>query len=231
MRLAFPLLDDAPRLLEADEVHLWSVSLDRRCDPSALTPEERSRAERFKLESVRLQFISSRAQLRTILGRYLGIGPALVPISYEPTGKPVLDASCGADLHFNVSHSESIAVFGVTRNRRIGVDVELGHRRIPNAEGIVERFFTERERQRFFSLPESERMSAFFRAWTRKEAVLKAVGQGVQSLDHCEVTFAPGEPEAVLRMGNDCDCGAKWLLRTWHPNANYVAAVAVELSA
>jgi 4'-phosphopantetheinyl transferase len=229
MRLAFPLLDDEPRPLEADDVHLWSVSLDCCCDPSALIPEERSRAERFKLEGVRQRFISSRAQLRTILGRYLGVGPAAVPIAYESTGKPVLHSSCGVDLHFNVSHSESIAVFGVTRGRRIGVDVELGQRQIPNADGIVERFFTERERQRFFALPECERLSAFFRAWTRKEAVLKAVGQGVQSLDLCEVTFAPDEPEAVLRMGNDCDCRAKWLLRSWQPNADYVAAVAVEL--
>jgi 4'-phosphopantetheinyl transferase len=100
---------------------------------------------------------------------------------------------------------------------------------MPDAEALVERFFTISDRQIFSTLPKSERLPAFFRAWTRKEAALKAIGKGVQWLDFCEVTFRPGEPEAVLRMGDDINCQSKWLLRSWEPKRNYVAALAVEL--
>jgi 4'-phosphopantetheinyl transferase len=163
-----------------------------------------------------------------VLSRYLGITPIDVRLQYETTGKPALDPSHQSELHFNVSHSETLAVYAVTRVGRVGIDVER-RRDIPNAESLVERFFTQRERDFFQTIPINDRLAAFFRAWTRKEAVLKAVGQGVQALDQCDVTFGPNEPEAVLRMGDDCDCQSKWLLRSWEPESGYSAAVAVEL--
>jgi 4'-phosphopantetheinyl transferase len=229
MRLAFHHIDDQATALAADEIHLWSAPLDRGCDPAFLTLQERSRAEKLKLDRVRNQFIASRVQLRIILGRYLGIDPASVPIAYEHNGKPILHASFGSDLHFNVSHSESVAVYAVTVSGRVGVDVEFP-RHIPDAQSLVERFFSPRDREVFNGLSDSERLPAFFRAWTRKEAVLKAVGLGVPSLDRCEVTFGPSEPEMVLRLGDDVSCSAKWVLRSWSPIGEYVAAVAVELT-
>ena len=221
-------MSDGRKELAPEAVHLWLAPLDRPCDVALLTAEEQSRAERFKIEQVRQQFVASRVQLRIVLANYLGLKPVEVPILYEASGKPVLHESCGRGLHFNVSHSDRLAIYAVTRAGQVGVDVEL-QRDLPNAEMLVERFFSLRDRQIFQSLPEGERRAAFFRAWTRKEAVLKAVGKGVQSLDYCEVTFAPGEPDAVLRMGDDAECRAKWLLHGWQPKGDYVAAVAVEL--
>jgi 4'-phosphopantetheinyl transferase len=173
--------------------------------------------------------VSARGQLRIILGRYLGVEPRAVPITVEHNGKPILDPSLGSGLHFNVSHSEALAVYAVTQCGRVGVDVERP-RYIPNAEGLVERFFTPRERVQFFALAASERQPAFFRAWTRKEAVLKAIGRGVQALDQCDVTFGPDEPEQLLRLGDDTAAASQWFLRSWQPQADYVAAVAVQRS-
>jgi len=228
MRLVFPHIDDGPRALAPDEIHVWSASMDRRCDLALLTEEEQARARQLRVERVRLQFIASRVQLRIILGRYLKMDPPQVPLCREASGKPILHPSCGSDLHFNVTHSESVAIYAVAAQRRVGVDVEF-QREMPDAEALVERFFTLSDRQIFSTLPQCERLPAFFRAWTRKEAVLKAIGKGVQWLDYCEVTFRPGEPEAVLRMGEDNNCQSKWLLRSWEPERDYIAALAVEL--
>jgi 4'-phosphopantetheinyl transferase len=230
MRIRFAHIDDGPRRLEPDEVHIWSAPLDRTCDPALLIESERERAARFKMERIRNQFIAARAQLRIILSRYVETSPCEVPIVYERNGKPILSSPADCGLHFNVSHSESLAVFAVTRSGRVGIDVER-RRPIPNIEALVERFFTRRERDTFFALAERERLDAFLRAWTRKEAVLKAIGSGVQALDQCEVTFCAGEDERVLRVGDDMDAGAKWLLRSWQPAAEYDAALAVELPA
>jgi len=221
-------MDDQACVPAGDEVHLWSAALDRACDEALLTDCERARSARYKIEHVRRQFIGARAQLRIILGRYLGLEPRAVGLTHEQSGKPILDPTTGSDLKFNVSHSESLAVYAVTRHGRIGVDVEQP-RFIPNLEGLVERFFSERERQAFFALPEGDRPAAFFCAWTRKEAVLKAVGLGVQAVDQCDVTFCPGEPAAVLQLGDDAETAGKWFLRSWSPRHDYVAAVAVEL--
>jgi 4'-phosphopantetheinyl transferase len=117
-----------------------------------------------------------------------------------------------------------VFAFGRTR---VGVDVER-ERPIPDAEGLVCRFFSLREIAEFQGIPTQSRQAAFLRAWTRKEAVLKAIGRGVQSLDYCEVSFADGEPAAVLSIEGDVDARDRWELITWEPAAGYLAAVAVE---
>lgn len=229
MQTEFLRIDDTAPALGPDDLHVWAAPLDRFVAPGVLTAEERERAGKFKMERVRRQFIAARAQLRILLGRYLCLAPADVRLSTEASGKPVLAPSHGSGLHFNVSHSESLAVYAVTPRGPVGVDVER-RRLIPDAEALVRRFFTPRECDQFLGLPEGERQSAFFRAWTRKEAVLKAVGRGVQALDQYEVTFCPGEAEAVLRVGDDAASSALWLLKSWEPTPDYLAAVAVDLS-
>jgi 4'-phosphopantetheinyl transferase len=229
MRIVFTHIDEGLRPLSSDEAHVWSAPLNRTCNPAFLIDSERERAARLKSERIRNQFIAARAQLRIVLGRYLDLPPAAVPITYEPSGKPILKANGAATLHFNVSHSETLAVFAVTRRGRIGVDIER-HKNIPNAGLLVERFFSPYDCDRFKQVPEPERLDAFFRAWTRKEAVLKAIGLGVQRLDQCDVTFVAGEPETVLRVGADTNATAKWFLQSWQPESGYDGAVAVELS-
>ena len=218
---------DAPRdAVPAGETHVYSAPLE---DPVGfapfLTADEQDRAGRFRLARVRDQFVAARGRLRALLGHYLRLPPRQVPVLYADGGKPHLPA--GYPLHFNVSHTEGLAVFAVGR-ARVGVDVER-RRTIPDADGLVSRFFSRRECEQFQALPPADRPDAFLRAWTRKEAVLKAVGRGVQSLDCCEVTFANGEPPAVLALDGDPAGGRRWELFTWQPAPGYLAAGAVEV--
>ena len=190
-----------------------------------LTNSERERAKRFRLERVRNQFICARGQLRALLGHYLDMDPQTVPVLYADGGKPHLPERF--PLHFNVSHTDGLAIFAFGRSR-VGVDVERC-RIVPDADGLVGRFFTRRECDQFSMLSPAERPAAFLRAWTRKEAVLKAIGRGVQSLDCCDVTFGEGEAPALVSLDGDEDAGRSWELFTWKPAEGYLAAGAVEI--
>jgi 4'-phosphopantetheinyl transferase len=118
-------------------------------------------------------------------------------------------------------------VFAFTHDRRIGVDVER-IRPIPNASALVERFFSPREQHDFQKLPETLQLEAFFNAWTRKEAVLKGTGDGVNYVDRCEVTLLPGEPPCLLALHDDPDAGQNWTLTSWIPESGFIAALAIE---
>jgi 4'-phosphopantetheinyl transferase len=217
---------DAPRpAILNGETHVYAAPLGEP-EPylPLLTQEERDRAGRFRLARVRDQFVAARGRLRALLGHYLGLAPRDVPVQYADGGKPHLPADY--PLHFNVSHTDGLAVYAVGR-ARVGVDVERC-RTIPDADSLVSRFFSGGECARFNALPPADRPGAFLRAWTRKEAVLKALGRGVQSLDCCEVTFGPDEPPAVVRLDGDPAGGRKWELFTWEPAPGYLAAGAVE---
>lgn len=235
MPLAIRFLEDpfAPdRLnLQSDEVHLWRCPLDDSrfiaLAESYLTPQERMRAEKLKMVRIRSQFIAARCTLRHLLSRYVDLPPREVPIEYQDGGKPLLAAPFDG-LHFNVSHCENRGLFAFTQVGRIGIDVEQFQPR-ENVERLVERFFAEPEKERFRCLDAADRLRAFFRAWTCKEALLKAIGQGVQSLDCCEVAFEPDVPARVIRLHDDHEASERWSLREWSPETNFLAALAVEL--
>jgi 4'-phosphopantetheinyl transferase len=217
---------DSPRSQVLDgETHVYSAALgDASPYLPYLTDDEQARAERFRLRRVRDQFIAARGRLRELLGHYLNLRPQEIPLLYADGGKPHLPAEL--PLHFNLSHTDGLAVFAIGRSR-IGVDVER-YRTIADADNLVSRFFARRECEEFQALPASERQAAFLRAWTRKEAVLKAIGRGVQSLDCCEVTFVDGEAPRVRCLDGDNDAAKVWELFAWEPSPGYLAAGAVE---
>lgn len=225
MPVVFCAIDAPPPARPDGNTHVYATPLT---DPgpllAVLTDDERSRADRFRLPRARDQFVGARGHLRALLGHYLGLAPRAVPILYADGGKPYLPPELS--LHFNVSHTDGLAVFAFGRSR-VGVDVERD-RSIPDADALVGRFFSGRECAEFQALPAQARPPAFLRAWTRKEAVLKAIGRGVMSLDCCEVTFAPDDPPAVRVLEDDPNAGDKWELFAWEPAAGYVGAVAVE---
>ncbi len=229
MRVVYLNSNDQYQPLLYDEVHVWSIVLNELPRTSYLTSVELERSQRFKLERIRLQFIATRSRLRVLLGHYLQMDPMHVPLIYETSGKPNIDPQINSDIHFNVSHSEFLATIAVTRRGRVGIDVEF-RRSIPNLDSLVDRFFCPRERDFFRTVPEHDREDAFFRAWTRKEAVLKAVGQGVQSLDLCDVSFGIQEPVMVLRFGCNEAASDQWFLHGWRPGPKYDAALAIEMA-
>jgi 4'-phosphopantetheinyl transferase len=222
-----------PVLTSAD-VHVWKSPLNppmllvRNLEQS-LAPDERDRADRFVRAEHRNRFIVGRGVLRTILGGYLGRDPAQLHFRYSPSGKPALSAESGShSIRFNVSHTRDIALYAVTIGREIGVDIERIRADFGTAE-IAARFFSGREVAALCALPPPYRLEAFFTCWTRKEAYLKARGEGLSHpLDRFTVSLAPGERAALLEVLDDPKETARWSVRQLFPGADHVAALAVE---
>ena len=215
-------------------VHVWAVPLRQpmaAVDAAArlLAPDEHARAARFHFARDRDRFIVARAALRRILGGCLGVEPAAVQFAYSAAGKPDLAPVHEARdrLSFNLSHSHELAVVAVAGGAPLGVDVEH-QREVPDLLDLARRFFAPGEAAQLLRLPPEEQPGAFFRCWTRKEANLKATGDGIAAgLDRFEVAFAPGEPAALRRTDDDPAEAARWSIIDLALEAGYAGAVAV----
>jgi 4'-phosphopantetheinyl transferase len=221
--------------LAAGEIHVWSVRLD---PPAAeverlgrsLAEDEWARANRFRFDKHRRQYVVGRGALRTLLAAYLGTRPEAVRFRYGPRGKPFLESApeSAGGLQFNLSNSEEMALVGFVRGPEIGMDIEF-LRSMPDCEQISERFFSESERQVLRGIPGRAKEEAFFNCWTRKEAYLKAVGEGLAApLDSFDVTLAPGDPPRMLTLEGDPERAARWFFHHLVPAENYVGALAIE---
>ncbi|MCW5979189.1 MAG: 4'-phosphopantetheinyl transferase superfamily protein [Bryobacteraceae bacterium] len=218
----------SPAPLEAGEVHIWKAGLTT--PPSALwrllSADEGQRAERFHFERDRNRFVAARGILRILLGQYLGTPPERILFTYGARGKPFVERNADS-LEFNVAHSEDLALYGFTLRREIGVDVEFLGRRI-EPEEIARRFFAPDESAALLRLPHAERVRGFFHCWTRKEAFVKAKGEGIAfGLDQFSVSLAPGEPSRLLATRFDPAEAAAWNLVHLQPADGYVGAAAV----
>jgi 4'-phosphopantetheinyl transferase len=226
--------------LPDDEVHIWcaSLALSRAWLQhlrASLSADELHRVQRFHFQVDRDRFIAARGVLRTILARYVNMEPGQLRFCYDPGGKPRLARDqTGGGLSFNLSHSHDLALYAFVMGREIGVDVERV-RREPLDEGLAERFFAPAEVAALRALPVDRQVEAFYHVWTRKEAYLKARGEGLLvPLDEFEVSVAPDAPAALLRVQGNAREAARWTLRTLYPTVQpdpalaYVAALAVE---
>jgi 4'-phosphopantetheinyl transferase len=219
--------------LARDEVHVWRVGLNHPGTRvgelrALLSREEGERAARFHFEKDRAHFIVARGVLRTLLGLYLGSPPAELGFVYSPFGKPALAHGSGAHpVRFNVSHSCALALYAFARGREVGVDVE--HARADFAgEDIAARFFSAREVAALRAVEPDRRTEAFFNCWTRKEAYIKAIGEGLSHpLDSFAVSLSPGEPAALLHSA-DASEPPRWSFRELKPAPGYAAALVVE---
>jgi 4'-phosphopantetheinyl transferase len=190
--------------LSENEIAIWRASLD--CEAAALrnleatlSPDEISRADRFHFPRDRARFVAGRGILRALLGAYLKREPPSLNFRYGPQGKPELEQNRGDSIHFNLSHKEGLGVYAFARQRHLGIDVEAIATDFPG-EDIARRFFSPGELQELAGLSPDQRAKAFFLAWTRKEAYIKARGQGLHiKLDSFDVTLTPGGPARFLR--------------------------------
>ena len=230
--IRWPSCSTAPRF-GSDEVHVWAVSLDIASGAletlaATLSPDEKERAGKFKFEKHRNRFIAGRGVLREILGEYLQTEPASLPFSCSPNGKPTLAAEfTDMRIHFNLAHSEDLALVAVTRIGAIGVDVECT-RPIKEMDELVARFFSAHETELFGKVRPDEKPAAFFNLWTRKEALLKATGEGItRSLSLVEVGFLPGEPACLLAIAGDASKASQWTLRELSPGPGFIGAFAI----
>lgn len=234
-----PEIDFAPRsaagaALEPGEIHVWAVPLDPALAiverlATSLAADEWERARRFRFDRHRRRYQVGRGVLRELLGAYLGMPAPEVVFSYGPRGKPFLGGPAAAGgLSFNLSNSHELALIGLLRGPEIGVDVEL-LKPMPDLEQIAERFFSASERAALRGLPAGQKREGFFNCWTRKEAYLKAVGEGLAApLDSFDVTLIPGEPPRMLTLKGDAERASRWSYRCFRPASDYIGALAIE---
>jgi 4'-phosphopantetheinyl transferase len=148
-----------------------------------------------------------------------------VQFVYSAHAKPSLP---GGQLAFNLSHSQQVALFAFCRETAVGVDVEQ-IRPMPDGEEIAARFFSADDNARFLAVPPAQRDLAFFNCWTRKEAFIKAIGEGLSHpLDLFDVTLQPGEPARILRLHGRAELAARWSLTHLEPAPGFVGALALE---
>jgi 4'-phosphopantetheinyl transferase len=213
--------------LSRGEVHVWRAELDLEGASlegllATLAPDEHARAARFRFAAHRNRFVAARGILRRILGGYLDRRPGELHFVYNSNGKPVLASDCDW-LRFNVSHAAGLALYAVSREREVGVDVE---RLRPDVAGddIAARYFSVAELAELRELPLAARVRAFFDCWTRKEAYVKALGQGLSlPLKEFNVPVTRHKPTRLVDQQ-----GRSWLLRPLEVGPDYAAAVVGE---
>ena len=229
----WPVASGVPALARG-QVHVWRVRLDDdvpRLDRlrQVLDPTEQERARRFRHDLHRDRFIVRRAALRLLLGRYLRCDPAALLFEHVRSGKPVLAATDAApDLRFNISDSAGLALLAFTIGRDLGVDLER-IRAGPADEAISRRFFAAEEHAALMALAPSQRRAAFFRCWTRKEAYLKARGDGLtMGLNRFAVSLGPGDAPVLLRSDEGPAETERWSMLELCPEVDYVGCLTVE---
>lgn len=212
------------------EIHIWRASLDLSTAQieqlwPLLSPEEQQRALRYKFAQHQRRFTAARGRLRIILSRYIAESPDKIRFVYNAFGKPQLDNKIHPTLEFNASDSNEMALFAISTAEPVGVDLECMQKEI-EAEAIAERFFSAAEIQQLQALPVAEKIAGFFKIWTRKEAFIKALGQGLSfPLKDFDVNL--NEPAALLAVRRDEYIADEWLLFTLHPGEDYIGALAV----
>jgi 4'-phosphopantetheinyl transferase len=219
-------------LVDAGSLDVVIARLDigaEAADASAalLSCEERRRARRFARDQERRRFTVARSRLRHLLGARLAVAPEDIELEYAAGGKPRLHPRFGGDLRFNVSHYEDVAAFAFANGREIGIDVE-GVRSLPDADDIAALASSPREHRTYLALDPEQKPRAFFNCWTRKEAFVKALGEGLRHpLHRFDVSLVPDEPARLQRVGSTPGDSCGWVLHAFTPGAELVGAVVV----
>lgn len=220
------------RPISSGVVAVWNLWIggppDDRRARSVLSSDELARASRFVFDVDRNRYLAGRLALRELLGRYLDRAPAEVRLGYTAHGKPEVP---GETLRFNVAHSGELAVIALTEHDRLGVDVER-IRPLGELDAVARTVFSAHELEVFHSLPDAGKVQGFFDGWTRKEAFVKAVGEGLSyRLDAFAVTLRPGAEARLLEVEGSIARAAAWSLIDLNPVEGWVGAVAVENAA
>jgi 4'-phosphopantetheinyl transferase len=218
--------------LATGEIHVWKAVLSpgmRMKAQKVLSSVENARAGRLRKEEDRIHFEVAHGALRHILGSYLRMAPGSVSFRAQEQGKPELHPSINPQgITFNLSHSGDVALVAVALRTSVGIDVESVDDDIEDLD-IAERFFSRNEAAALRALPPDQRKSVFFNCWTRKEAFIKARGEGLSiPLDSFEVELLPGKLPALLGIDNDPAEAKRWSIYDLDVGMPYKAALAAE---
>src|SRR5216684_318660 len=221
--------------LASDEVHSWCASLDVPPETSVrlyatLTPDERNRSARFRFERDQQRFIVARGVLRDLLGRHLQTQPGRISFVYNRFGKPDLSPEFASRLKFNLSHSAGLALIAIAASN-VGVDLEYIRAQSDYVD-IARHFFSAGEADYLTRLSSRLCAEAFFSCWTKKEAYLKASGEGLgiplNSFSVPLATIPVGAPIDLYVPSNNIAPAKCWSLYTLRPAPGYAGALAIE---
>jgi 4'-phosphopantetheinyl transferase len=222
--------------LPSHEVHIWCASLDVPPETSArlyatLSSDERKRTARLRFTRDQQRFIVAHGTLRNVLGRYLQIQPDRISYVNSAFGKPDLGPEFDSRLKFNLSHSAGLALIAVAADSDVGVDVEY-IRAHTDYEEIARRFFSAAEVDQLIALPKQLYAEAFISCWTKKEAYLKACGDGLaiplNSFSVPLTTDLAHSPVDLYVASNDIVPAKRWSFYTLQPAPGYIGALAIE---
>jgi 4'-phosphopantetheinyl transferase len=215
-------------LPEPGAVHVWGIRLpaseeDVQAAVPLLGADERARSARLQPGPLRSGFVMAHAALRKILSCYTRKSAGTLAIERSTHGKPGLADSA---VTFNLSHSGQLALCAIARGAHVGVDVEA-LQAVPDAAELFARWFSPAEAAKLARIPPATRAAAFLATWTRKEAFLKATGEGLQRpLDSFEVSIPPEPARLVSVDGRAHD--KRWAMRSIYIWTGYVATIACE---
>lgn len=210
---------------------LCPLDADLEVAAAELSIDEIERARRFVFGRDRRRFIFARRTLRRLLAAYVGIAPAAVRFRYASHGKPALVSGPDLGIDFNVSHSGDAVVIAVSSAGPVGVDIEE-IRPMPDRDDLAMRTFAPGEFRRLCAIGDSQRTEAFFACWTRKEAFVKALGEGLtHPLDRFEVAVDPTEPARLLHIDGDERRAGRWTISSLPPIEGFASALAFEAKA
>lgn len=215
--------------IAANTAHIWRINLDQPEDyqrqlAGLLASDETARAAALYFDRDRRRFTVARGVLRLLLARYTGQNPQDIAFDYNPHGKPSL-RGCQS-LRFNLSHSNEWAVCALGSGTELGIDIEY-MRSIDDMAGVARSTFSPTENAVFASVPQHLKMLAFFNCWTRKEAYIKAIGEGLSHpLDSFDVTLIPGDQARVLCVVAQPDEASRWTLYSFTIGTEYQGALA-----
>ena len=225
--------------LNSDVIELWCVFYDRIADErlhrsyrSLMNEAERKQEVRFHFENDRRRYLLTRALVRTVLSRYAPVSPGDWTFSKNEYGRPQISnaEALGAGLSFNISHTRSLIVLGVTRGRALGVDVEnIASRSAPI--DVADRYFAADEVAALAGTSVEQQPYRFFEYWTFKESYIKARGMGLSiPLDKFSFSY-PSDTSVSLSVHPElADDAQRWLLWQFQPTPEYLVAVCAERS-
>ncbi len=220
--------------LNNTEVHIWNVDIQKHVHDlelyhKLLSSAETEQAGRFHFEKDKIRYTITHAVFRLLISSYSGIEPVDVEYSYNKHKKPCLQEKAKfKNLTFNLSHSGMLIVFAFALNRELGIDIEK-IKPMNDADGLIERFCSEREKSDYFSIPAEMRNKAFFRCWSRKEAYIKARGTGLYfSLAKFSVSIKPEDPPMLLEVKDEPDETERWRLYDLDISKDYSSSLMVE---
>ncbi|MDX1527991.1 MAG: 4'-phosphopantetheinyl transferase superfamily protein [Gammaproteobacteria bacterium] len=228
--------NDPPADLQLSDRHVdvWRISTALEAGEIAildavLSPRQRARSQRMRVAEKRQQYIIAQGLTRVLLGKLLAADPAALEFDRGPKGKPYLGGKFSdSGVQFNMTHTSHMALIAITLSREVGIDIERIRDNL-QWEKLARRYFSPMEYSDYSRLPEAERLRAFFICWTRKEAVLKAIGTGLGGgLGSFDITVDPDAAPALVGNRWEGRFHGHWTLNPLQPGADYVATLVTE---